>query len=299
MFTPSVLVPWLLGLIFLAWGLLAIRKELLDWRGPDRLIANWMAFGPVCVAAPLAVFAGEHFMAARFIAQMVPVWMPARLFWAYFVGFALLAAAISLVTMKFVRLSATLLGAMFVLFVLMMHLHFALEHPGGRLGWIFVLRETAFAGGAWALAASKRPHSQVGDLTESDGWSWMVLFGRISMACAVLYFGVQEILHPEFAPGVPDTRLTPTWVPFHAIWGYPAGFLLVVLGAALLFNKKPRAAALGIDAVMTFLTACLFLPILALTQDTSQMVDAINYVADTLMFGATALLLARALSARQ
>ena len=58
--------------------------------------------------------------------------------------------------MKFVRLSATLLGVMFLLFVLMLDLPYAIAHPGDRLGWNFVLRETAFAGGAWALAGSDR-----------------------------------------------------------------------------------------------------------------------------------------------
>jgi hypothetical protein len=48
---------------------------------------------------------------------------------------------------------------------------------------------------------------------------------------------------------------------------------------------------------MTLLTAFLFLPILAITRDPSLMTDAINFVADTLMFGGTALLLAGALPA--
>jgi hypothetical protein len=46
---------------------------------------------------------------------------------------------------------------------------------------------------------------------------------------------------------------------------------------------------------MTLLAVLLYLPILALTHDPSQMTDAINFVADTLMFGGTALLVARAL----
>jgi hypothetical protein len=43
------------------------------------------------------------------------------------------------------------------------------------------------------------------------------------------------------------------------------------------------------------LTIFLYLPILAITGDPSQMTNAINFVADTLMFGGTALLVARAL----
>lgn len=292
MFTHLVFWPWLVGLVFLAGGLAAIRKELVAARGPDRRIEDrWIELGPVFVAAPLAVFGTEHFVAARTMEQMVPVWMPTRLFWAYFVGCALIAAATSLVAVKFVRLSATLLGVMFLLFVLMLDLPFAIAHPGDRLGWNFVLRETAFAGGAWAFAGSQSWNSQAGKL------KWMILFGRFSLATAVIYFGFEQILHPEFTPGVPDVKLTPAWVPLHAMWGYPVGAFLVLAGAALLLNFKPRISACWIGVLMTLLTTLLYLPILARNRDPSQMTDAINFVADTLMFGGIALLVARALPA--
>jgi len=287
MFTHLVLWPWLIGLVFLAGGLVAIRRKLATARGLDR----WIVLGPVFVAAPLAVFATEHFVAARDMAQIVPVWMPARLFWAYFVGCALIAAATSLVAMKLVRLSATLLGVMFLLFVLMLDLPFAIAHPGNRLGWNFVLRETAFAGGAWALAGSQSRNGQPGKR------DWMILFGRFSVATAVIYFGLEQVLHPKFAPGVPDVKLTPAWVPLHALWGYPVGAFLVIVGATLLINVKPRTSAVLIGVLMTLLAVFLYLPILALTRDPAQMTDGINYVADTLLFGGMALLLARAVRA--
>jgi len=287
MFTHLVLWPWLIGLVFLAGGLVAIRRKLATARGLDR----WIVLGPVFVAAPLAVFATEHFVAARDMAQIVPVWMPARLFWAYFVGCALIAAATSLVAMKLVRLSATLLGVMFLLFVLMLDLPFAIAHPGNRLGWNFVLRETAFAAGAWALAGSQSRNGQPGKR------DWMILFGRFSVATAVIYFGLEQVLHPKFAPGVPDVKLTPAWVPLHALWGYPVGAFLVIVGATLLINVKPRTSAVLIGVLMTLLAVFLYLPILALTRDPAQMTDGINYVADTLLFGGMALLLARAVRA--
>jgi uncharacterized membrane protein len=287
MFTHSVFWPWFAGLVFLAGGLVAIKRKLITARG----LGRWIALGPVFVAAPLAVFAAEHFMTGRAMEQMVPAWLPAHLFWVYFVGCAWIAGATSLVVMKFVRLSSTLLGVMFLLIVFTIHLPFAIKHPGDRLAWTFALRETAFAGGVWALAGSQSRNQQAG---KRHG---MVLFGRFSMAITVIYFGLEQVFHPEFAPGVPDVKLTPAWVPLHTLSGYPVGVLLVVAGAALLINKRPRIAAASIGILMTLLTALLYLPILALTRDPSQMTDAINFVADTLMFAGTALLLAEALQA--
>ncbi|MGA8270827.1 MAG: DoxX family membrane protein [Candidatus Sulfotelmatobacter sp.] len=285
MFTHFVFWLWFAGLTFLIAGLVAVRKELVTARGLDKLIA----LGPVFVGAPLAVFGAEHFVDARDIMQLVPAWMPAHLFWTYFVGCALLAAATSFVTMKFVRLSATLLGVMFFLFVLMMDLPFAIGHPANRLGWNFVLRESAFAGGAWALAGSLSPESRRGKC--------MVLIGRFFVALAAIYFGIEQLLHPEFSPGVPDTKLTPAWIPLHALWGYPVGAVLLVAGVALFLNQRPRTAAACIGVLMTLLTLFFYSPIWTVTRDPSQMTDAINFVFDTLLFGGTALLVARALPA--
>ncbi len=284
MFTPFVFWLWAAGLTFLIAGLLMFRRELLTSSGLDKLVA----LGPVFVSSALAVFAAEHFVAPRLLAQMVPIWMPVRLFWAYFVGLALVSAAISLVARKFVRLSATLLGLLFFIFVLTIYLPFAIKHPTNRFGLNFVLRESSFAGGAWALAGSQIRKSRTGNR------NWMITFGRFSMGSAAIYFGSEQLLHPEFAPGVPDTMLTPAWVPVHAFWGYPVGTFLLLAGLALVLNRRPRAAAIGIAVVMILIAVFLHLPVLALTHNPAQMTDAINFVADTLLFAGTALLVAGA-----
>ena len=63
-------------------------------------------------AIAMAVFGANHFVAASFVAKIVPSWIPGRLFWAYFVGLALLATAPSLATTIKWRLAAALLGFM-------------------------------------------------------------------------------------------------------------------------------------------------------------------------------------------
>jgi hypothetical protein len=84
--------PSVAGVVFLGIGLFVVRRDLLLARGWDKLLA----LGCVFVAAPLAVFGAEHLSAAQALMQVVPSWIPERLFWAYFVGVALLAAAVSL-----------------------------------------------------------------------------------------------------------------------------------------------------------------------------------------------------------
>src|ERR1700735_2996951 len=166
------------GLIYLVAGVFILRKEIRAARGWDKLLT----LGCVFIAVPLAVFAPEHFRGPEFVQNMVPSWMPVHLFWAYFVGCALLAAATSLTVRKFVRLSSTLLGLMFFLFVCLMHISNALANPKNRFARAMALRDLSFAGGAWALAGL---HSRASSPQQSK---WMILFGRIVIAVAAIFF---------------------------------------------------------------------------------------------------------------
>jgi len=285
MLSPTNLWMSAAGLIYLVVGVFIVRKEIGAARGWDKLIA----LGPVFIAVSLAVFAPEHFRGPEFVQNMVPRWMPGHLFWVYFVGCALLAAAASLTVRKFERLSSTLLGLMFFLFVCMLYLPSALRHPTNRFAWTYLLRDLSFAAGAWALAGL---HSRASSPQQSK---WMILFARIVIAIAAIFFGVQHFLHPKFAPGVPLELMMPSWVPFPIVWGYLAGAVLLAAGIGLALNKKSRMAATSIGALVTVLTVFLYLIILVLAHGAPEINEALNYVADTLLYAGSALALASAL----
>jgi len=136
------------GVIFLVIGLITVRRQLAC------KLEALPILGRVFVPVALAVFGTEHLDSAKFIMQLVPTWMPARLFWAYFVGFALIAAAISIVLMKYVSLSAPLLGTMLFLFVLLIHIPNVVATPHDRFRWAVTVRDLVFSAGAWALAGN-------------------------------------------------------------------------------------------------------------------------------------------------
>jgi uncharacterized membrane protein len=275
----------LAGLIYLFVGVFVLRKEINAAAGWDKLIT----LGCVFFAVPLAMFAPEHFRGPQFVKDSVPSWMPVRWFWPYFVGCALVVAATSLTLRKCVRLSSTLLAVMFSLFVCLIYIPSALENPTQRFAWSLLLRDLSFAAGAWALAGL---YTRASAPQQSK---WMILFGRIAIPIAAIFFGVQHFLHPEFSPGVPLPKTTPSWVPFPSLWAYLAGAILLAAGIALALNKKPRAAATSIGALMTALTVFLYLPILLLSRGESEVIVGLNYVADTLLYAGAALLLASAL----
>jgi uncharacterized membrane protein len=214
--------------------------------------------------------------------------MPWRLFWAYFVGVALLSASLSIATKIQVRWSGLLFGIMMFLFVAMVHIPRVLASPGDRFAWVIVIREMSFAGGAWILAANAM---------SGQGGSKLINVGRVLIAIAAIFFGVEHFLHPAGCPGVPLEKLTPAWIPGRLLIGYLTGFILLVAGAGILLNQKTRIAATYLGAWILLLVLFIYGPILVVQMadpSTAVKVEGINYFADTLLFAGAILAVASA-----
>jgi len=180
---------------------------------------------------------------------------------------------------------------MFALFVFTAYLPSAITHPHYRFGWVYLLRDSSFAAGALALAGL---HARSASPRLSGA---MISIGRIVMAVAVIYFGVETLLHPVFSPGVPSEMPTQAWVPLPLLWGYLTGIVLLCAGIPLLVGWKSRMAAAVIGALMTALTLFLYVPMLAIALHGSAdaVNEGLNYIADTLLYAGMALVLASAL----
>ena len=271
------------GSILLVVGLVKILKdELPQTHGLDKI----MPFGRLFLAIPLAVFGTEHFTNTADVAKGVPRWFPAHAFWVYLVGIALIAAALSITVQIQSPLAATLLGAMFFSFVLLMHIPGIIAHASNRFFWAVGLRDTAFSGGALAYAGS---HGRGG---RTRGVPGLVTVGRFFVAIPAVFFGVEHFLHPEFAPGVPLKKIIPVWVPGRLPWAYLAGTVLVAAGVALIVNKKARMAATCLGMMILLLVLFVYLPILVASPTD---IVSLNYFFDTLLFSGAALVLGDAL----
>jgi uncharacterized membrane protein len=276
------------GVVVFCLAVAVAWRRVVETRGLEKLVALRFAF----VAAPLAVFGAEHLTAAEAIQNGVPEYMPWRLFWAYFVGVALIAAALSIAMQRVMRWSGLLCGVMIALFVAMVHAPSVVATHGDRIRWIVLLRDLGFASGLWALAASCVP--------EWKGSRAVVQAVRVYMGVLMIFFGVEHVLFPLHTPGVPLEQIDPRWVPVPAMWGYLVGALLVVGGAAMLANLKvlsARSAAIWLGLVMMVIVVCLYMPILLMaaisgTGGTGAIVEGVNYVADTMLMGGCLLVVA-------
>lgn len=291
MIAPAVFWPCALGSTFFLAGIYMYRRDLLD-RSP-RLGARILALGPVFIAASLAAFAGEHYTLAKDLLPMVPKWVPARLGIVYFVGVAHLAAALSLVARRCLRWSTFLLGVMFALFVLLLHFPGALRHPGLRILWIVTVRETTFSLGAFALFS----------IVVRDQWpgvsNRLAAAARLWSGMVIIYYGVDHFLHSQYSPGVPDTKITASWVPAPHALAYLTGILLIAFGIAMVVKKHPATAGKYAGLLMLVLTVVLYVPQFLLARGVAQQVEGINFVADTLLFSGTMLAIAKAIFAAE
>ena len=269
------------GAVF-AIGLAAIffRGDWQKARGLDKLIL----FGPVFYAAPLAAFGTEHFTLTNVIASIVPKWIPWHQFWAYFVGACFIAAALSLATGIQMRLSASLLALTFFLFVVLMDVPGWARNPRDRIGLTLALRELSFCGGPLALAAS------LGGQRRERDTPVLATMARYFVAVPVLFYSFEQFLHGDHVPGVPLERLTPAYIPGHAIWTYLAAVVYAVAGSLLLVGKKPRAAAAWIGLTVLVVELFVYVPIAVVER--ASLDRGLNYLGDTLMFCGTVLLLA-------
>ena len=268
-------------------SLIKIFNELPQEHGVDKI----MPFSRMFFAIPMAVFGSEHFTATSDIASLVPRWIPAHTFWVYLVGLAFLCAALSIAVLVQARLAATLVGMTLLIFVFVMDMPAVVAHPSNRFFWALALRELAFSGGAFAFAMSpwstwpRQP-------SPPQPIAARTAFPRFFVGIPSLFYGVEHLLYPAYAPGVPLQKLTPEWIPGRIFLSYFVGVILILAGVCLLVNKKTRLAAtsLGLTILVTLLW--IYLPML-LAAPTD--VVALNYFFDTLLFSGAIFLLANAM----
>ena len=272
------------GILLFLVGLWAAKGDVARARGLDKIVA----LSNLCFAAPLAVFGALHLADVGFVLPMVPSYMPWRLFWAYFFGFALLAASLSIATKIQGRWSGLLFGIAMFLFVVMLDIPGSLASPRDRFGWTLTIREMSFASGGWVLA---------GSAMGGQGGRKLIALGRVVIAIAAIFYGVEHFLHPTGAPGVPLQKLMPEWIPARLLVGYLTGAILVIAGASILLDKKTRMAATYLGTWIVLLVLFIYGPILIaalMDPSTGVKIEGINYFADTLLFAGAILALASA-----
>lgn len=284
----QVFFPYFAGALVIIFALPQLLiKDIPQARGIDKLLA----FGPLFFVLPMAVFGSQHFTSAKFVATLVPSWIPWHLFWTYFIGAALIASALSIVTRIYARLSASLLGLMLFLFVVLMHIPNLLGNPYDRIQLATVFRDLSFSGGALAFAATQTDRWRI------HGKHVLVPTARFFITIPLFVFMVELFRHPSYLPAVPLELETPAWIPARFFWCYFSAAAYIPAGIALLINKRARTAATWLGIVVLLIILFVYLPMeIAHPADIA---NALDFLVDTLAFCGAIFNLASALPAQQ
>jgi uncharacterized membrane protein len=111
-------------------------------------------FGIVVFALALPIYGYQHFEYLRYLATLVPAWMPAHVFLIGFTGVAFIAAGLAILFRILARTAAIWLGIMFFLWTILLHAPRVNRSPHNADEWASTLVALAMCGASWIIAAA-------------------------------------------------------------------------------------------------------------------------------------------------
>lgn len=138
-------------------GLAAARGDRSPASSLERVFESATRFVPWALGVFLAYCGALHFPYAKYVASLIPPWIPAHMFWTYFAAIALIAGGIGVVVPRTARLAATLSGIMLFSWVFLVHIPLAIStHTVSEVSRGFqALQNSAVA---FMLAGTLRSH---------------------------------------------------------------------------------------------------------------------------------------------
>ncbi len=140
--------------------------ETLAMCGSALLLAGPRPVGPgrLFLAVSMLVFGLDHFLFAGFVATLIPGWIPGHLFWAWFTGFCFVAAGLAFALKKLAPLAALLLGLMFLLWFVVLHVPRVIASPRNGDEWNSAFVALGLSGAAFVAAYILRNGSNTSEV---------------------------------------------------------------------------------------------------------------------------------------
>ena len=134
----------------------------------DNKAELWLIVGRVFFGFMLIAFGIDHFYYTKFVATLVPSWIPAPVFCTYVGAICLIGSGVCLILKIFIRQIALLLGTMLLIWFAILHFPRAVADPyimqGNEITSVF--EALAYSGVAFVIAGvyrrrdtNKKPHS--------------------------------------------------------------------------------------------------------------------------------------------
>ena len=216
---------------------------------------NLIRAGRVFYGIGIAGIGVQQFIYSEFRPMLLPFWpssIPSPVIWAYVAGVVLILAGSIIIFSTKARTVSILLGIFFFLLFFCFHVYYQLFlspydfHFGN---WTNPLKELAFSGGAFIIAASfAGTRSFISNKA-------LLIIGRILFSIMLMVFGYDHFLYTEFV-----ATLVPGWIPGHTFWTYFGAVALIGSGLCILLKIKIRLAGILLGIMLLLWLILLHIP---------------------------------------
>ena len=113
---------------------------------------NLTTIGRILFALPFIVFGLNHFIMVDFFTGMLNSFIPGTSFTIILTGIALIAAGVSIILKKYIKLSCLLLAIMLFIFIVSIHIPQLFDPTKKLLALMSLLKDVTIMGGALMIA---------------------------------------------------------------------------------------------------------------------------------------------------
>ncbi|HEX6227644.1 MAG TPA: hypothetical protein VFZ52_24670 [Chryseolinea sp.] len=208
--------------------------------------------GRYFLGIPMMVFGIQHFLYSDFVVQLVPAWMPWRLFWTYFAGVALFASGLGIVFHVLTRVTSTLLGLMISTWILILHIPRIFEfHSNSE--FLNTFNALVFASGAFLLSVTE---SEKSFLEKFSHWGARV--SPVFMAISFTVFGLELFIQQKlvFIVGAEYGD-----IPGELFWVYVSGIAFIAAATAIVLRYRVFMVSVIMGIYILFVTIMLYGPL--------------------------------------
>jgi putative oxidoreductase len=113
---------------------------------------NMTSIGRILFAVPFAVFGINHFLMMDYYVGMLTSFIPLGAYTIILTGIMMIAASISIISKKFVKLSTLLLAALLFIFIVTIHIPNLFHEADRTITLIALLKDISLMGGSLMIA---------------------------------------------------------------------------------------------------------------------------------------------------